>query len=112
MDEGVVPPTAVQFDRYEHAIADQDLIVPLVSVGHNLGNAAVDDLPAAEYHLHRLAVGVTAYMFDDVILVGGSLADAPDGVAAAHVEMEFTRTRVLPECALSPVSGVSRRIPC
>ena len=92
MDDGIVPRAPVQLDWYEHALADHDLVVAFASVGHDLGYTAIEELTTAEDHPHRLTVGVTTDMLDDVVLIGGPLGNATDAVAVTHIEMELTRT--------------------
>ena len=110
MDDGVVPRAAMQFDRYEHAIANHNLIIPLITVSHNSGHARVEKLTATKDNPHRFTAGITANMFDNVVLVCDPFSNATDAVAVAHVEVEFTRAAIV--YTIGPKSVIARRVTC
>ncbi len=90
VDEHIVARIPVQLDVRGHPAAHIDVIAAVPAVGDDLLHPAIDLLPAAELHQHGLPVGVAAQVFDEIKLVGGALANAPDAVATARVEGEHS----------------------
>ena len=88
VDEDVVAFPAVELYIRRHSLIDVDVVVTRTAEGHDLLHTLENRLATAEHHADDFAARIRAEVLDLVQFVALTLANAANGVAVAHVEVQ------------------------